>query len=78
MVLFDGQPTLLTNGKEVIPVRLTAPSQITTQVQPLASGTLTVRVAKSAETLAVMFWDWIAEDRLIGAGGGTEGVNRVE
>ena len=53
-----------------MPVFWTLPSQMTAQVQPLASGTVTVRVDKSEVRVAVMFWDWIAADRLTGAGVG--------
>jgi hypothetical protein len=55
MVLLPDHPTLVSKGNEVIPVLRVALSQITDQVQPLASGTFTVRVAKSDVKVAVMF-----------------------
>ena len=61
-----------------MPYLCTAPSQITDQVQPFVSGTLTVNVAKSLAIVAEILCAWICGERSVGVGVTTEGVNTAE
>ena len=55
-----------------MPYLCTAPSQITDQVQPFASGTFTVNVAKLLAIVAERLCAWICGERSVAVGVGVE------